>query len=566
MSTACPSQPPRRCTCMSASPGISTLPCRSVTAAPEGIFTWPAGPAASMVAPRMTTVACSTAGAPVPSMSTALVKACAGCAAGPPAPARAPAREVANTTTARMSRPSGTPQKRRSEGRRVPVSALGFRFRMRRLRDSSRRRLLEAHPGLDASGPRSTDHKPWMTGLFRTDEDGVTQVAALIGEILDEDRHLVALVVAPDPQIREAVSGAVARALHVVVRRVARPDVGVVDAREAGPAGGERPLIPEIARDREVGNLIDGAAGLLRSAWPLLGDVCIRVADAEAERQLGQEPPVEFELEARAARATRVARVTVPAQRQVNGLLDLVPIDGKGRAVEREAPVREARLEPGLVVPEVVGLEGGDAGCSDAEVGEILVAAGRRRARRQCDVVAALANALGRAGVEQHIREDLVFKQVLRREAAFTAPGCVIDALRAAEEKAVRHLVEGRRVAEPAHAYGGLEGRQRLVGDIAEQRVLLGVARIDETEQQIARRESRGRPGRGPLVVARPRAVGVEATDQQLHWPLEGRGKADFLREATQVLFARDRARYRRRRGGRRAEEELCHVGIILEL
>src|SRR2546429_662135 len=377
MSTACPSQPPRRCTCMSASPGISTLPCRSVTAARGGIFTCPAGPAASMVAPRTTTLACSTAGAPVPSMSTALVKACAGCAAVPAAPARAGAREVvASRTTARMRSPSGTPQKRRSEERRVPVSALGFGFRMRLLRDSSRRRLLEAHPGLDARGPRSTDHKPWMTRLFRPDEDGVTQVAVLIGEILDKQGHLVALVPAPDPQIREAVSGAVARALHVVVRRVARPDVGVVDAREAGPACGERPLILEIARDREVRNLIDGAAGLLRSAWPLLGDVCIRVADAEAERQLGQEPPVEFKLEARAARTTRIARVTVPAQRQVNGLLDLVPIDGKGRAVEGEAPVHEARLEPGLVVPEVVGLEGGDAGCSDAEVGEILVAAG----------------------------------------------------------------------------------------------------------------------------------------------------------------------------------------------
>src|SRR5216110_929647 len=271
MSTACPSQPPNRCTCMSASPGISTLPCRSVTAAPAGTFTCPAGPAASMVAPRMTTVACSTAGAPVPSMSTALVKACAGRAAVPPAPARAPAREVANTTTARMSRPSGTPKKPRSEGRRAPVSALGFGFRMRRLRDSSRRRLLEAHPGLDARGPRSTDHKPWMTGLFRPDQDGVTQVGVLIGEILYEHGHLVALVAAPDPQIREAVAGAVARALYVVVRRVARPDVGVVDAREAGPACGESPLILEIARDREVRNLIDGAAGLLRSAWTLLG-------------------------------------------------------------------------------------------------------------------------------------------------------------------------------------------------------------------------------------------------------------------------------------------------------
>src|SRR5205814_3357150 len=188
----------------------------------------------------------------------------------------------------------------------------------------------------------------------------------------------------------------------------------VVDACEAGPARGESPLILEIARDREVGNLIDGAAGPLRSARPLLGDVCIRVADAEAERQLGQGSPVEFELEARAARATRVARVTVPAQREVNRLLDLVPIDGKGRAVEREAPGREARLEPGLVVPEVVGLEGGDAGRSDAEAGEILAAAGRRRARRQGDVVAALAEALGRPGVEQRSEEHTSELQSLR--------------------------------------------------------------------------------------------------------------------------------------------------------
>src|SRR5437879_4071580 len=538
MSTAWPSQPPRRCTCMSASPGITTLPCRLVTAAAGGIFACPAGPAAWVVAQRTAAVACTVAWAPVPSMSTALVKACAGRAAVPAAPARAGAWEVvANRTTARMRSPSGTPENRRSAGRRVPVSALGFGFRMRLLRDGSRRRLLEAHPGLDARGPRGTDHKPWMTGLFRPDEDGVTQVAVLIGEILDEHGHLVALVAAPNPQIREAVSGAVARALHVVVRRVARPDVGVVDAREAGPARGKSPLVLEIAGDREVRNLIDGAAGLLRSAWPLLGDVCILVADAEAEREFGQEPPVEFELEARAARATRVARVTVPAQRQVNGLLDLVPIDGKCRAVEREAPVREARFEPGFVVPEVVGLEGGDAGCGDAEIGEILVAPGRRRARRQCDVVAALAEALGRPGVKPHIRKDLVFQEVLRREAAFTARGCVVDALRAAEEKAVRHLVEGRRVAEPAHAYGGLEARQQLVGDIAEQRVLLGVARIDETEQQIGRRENRGCPGRGPLVVARPRAVRVEATDEQLHRPLEGGGKAHFMREAPQVLF-----------------------------
>src|ERR1700730_18860327 len=104
---------------------------------------------------------------------------------------------------------------------------------MRLLRESSRRLLLEAYPGLDASGPRSTDHKPWMTGLFRSDEDGVTQVGVLIGEILDEQGHLVALVAAPNPQIREAVSGAVARALHVVVRRVARPGVGGVGARAA---------------------------------------------------------------------------------------------------------------------------------------------------------------------------------------------------------------------------------------------------------------------------------------------------------------------------------------------
>jgi hypothetical protein len=75
----------------------------------------------------MTMLARSTAGAPVPSMSTALVKACAGWAAVPVAPTRAGAREVAaNRTTARMSSPPGTPKKRRSEGRRVPVSALGF--------------------------------------------------------------------------------------------------------------------------------------------------------------------------------------------------------------------------------------------------------------------------------------------------------------------------------------------------------------------------------------------------------------------------------------------------------
>src|SRR5207302_10390299 len=51
MSPACPSPPPRRCTCVSASPGISTLPCRAVTAAPDGIFTCPAGPAGQVKIP-----------------------------------------------------------------------------------------------------------------------------------------------------------------------------------------------------------------------------------------------------------------------------------------------------------------------------------------------------------------------------------------------------------------------------------------------------------------------------------------------------------------------------------
>src|SRR5256884_391671 len=46
---------------------------------------------------------------------------------------------------------------------------------------------------------------------------------------------------------------------------------------------------------------------------------------------------------------------------------------------------------------------------------------------------------------------------------------------------------------------------------------------------------SRGRPGRGPLVVARPRAVRVEATDEQLHRPLEGGGKAHLDRKSTRL-------------------------------
>src|SRR5205823_9304139 len=83
------------------------------------------------------------------------------------------------------------------------------------------------------------------------------------------------------------------------------------------------------------------------------------------------------------------------------------------------------------------------------------------------------------------IRDKLVTGvQTCALPISFTARGCVIDALRTAEEEAVRHLVEGRRVAEPAHACGGLELRHHLVGHITEQRVLLGVARIDETEQR----------------------------------------------------------------------------------
>src|SRR5258708_6996852 len=346
MSTACPSHPPIRCTCMSVSPGISTLPLRSVTLAPRGTLTEAAGPADSMLVPRTTTVACSTAGEPVPSISTAFVKACTAGADASAAPARAGATPIAPPRkSAAPKSPQGPPAKRRREARRVPWSLPGLRFRMR---------LLEAHPPFDADGPRRTDHEAGMTRLFRSDQDGIAQVRMLIREVLDEQGHLVALVPAPEPQVREVVPGAIPRTDHVVVRRIARPDMGIVGTRKARPAGGQGALVLEIRRGRDLRNLVDGAPGLLRSARPLLGDGCIHVAESDAERQLAQQPSAEFELEARAARATRVARVTVAAERQVNCLLDLVPVDGEPRAVQREAPVREARLEPCFVVPETV--------------------------------------------------------------------------------------------------------------------------------------------------------------------------------------------------------------------
>src|SRR6516165_3328919 len=146
MSLATPSQPPIRCTCMSARPGISTLPRKSVTRAPPGRLTDAAGPAATMRSPRTTTVARSTAAAPVPSMSTALVKAC---------------------TLASV--------------------------------------LLEQVSSLEADRARLIDHESRHAGHFRADQDGVAEVRVLVGEILDESRQLEARAPATQPQIHDVV-------------------------------------------------------------------------------------------------------------------------------------------------------------------------------------------------------------------------------------------------------------------------------------------------------------------------------------------------------------------------
>jgi len=158
------------------------------------------------------------------------------------------------------------------------------------------------------------------------------------------------------------------------------------------------------------------------------------------------------------------------------------------------------------------------AGCGDTEIGEIRVASGRRAGPGGSAMVVCPPLAENpwpprrRAG---HPGGPCIPAGTFGVKPLSTARGCVIDATaRPPKKKAVRHLVEGRRVAEPAHAYGGLELRHHLVGHITEQRVLLGVARIDETEQQIGRRGKPGTPrGRSIRSRAGRVPVGVEATD-----------------------------------------------------
>src|SRR5215469_6499669 len=75
MSAETPSQPPVRCTCISARPGRAVLPPSSILRAPGGMEILEARPAATMFRPSITIVPCSTGVPPLPSTMRTLVNA-----------------------------------------------------------------------------------------------------------------------------------------------------------------------------------------------------------------------------------------------------------------------------------------------------------------------------------------------------------------------------------------------------------------------------------------------------------------------------------------------------------
>src|SRR5690348_4108249 len=191
MSVATPSQPPIMCTCMSARPGISTLPRRSVTRAPSGMVTDAAGPADTMRSLRTTTVACSTAAAPVPSISTALVKACTAASVRCGWDnARLGARGRLAVRTATPSTNGCNALRRCLEVSGDLLTALIGSLLHRDLSETCVIPLLEEIPCLEADCARLIDHESRLAWHLRADEDGIAEVRMLVGEVFDERRDL----------------------------------------------------------------------------------------------------------------------------------------------------------------------------------------------------------------------------------------------------------------------------------------------------------------------------------------------------------------------------------------
>ncbi len=96
-----------------------------------------------------------------------------------------------------------------------------------------------------------------LAGNFCPDHDGVCQVCVLVGEILDEQGDLVALVAPAEPDIPDVVSRPIKRG-HLGIYGKASADVAVVEARKSGPARSQVPLVLDVARDGDLRYVVDG--------------------------------------------------------------------------------------------------------------------------------------------------------------------------------------------------------------------------------------------------------------------------------------------------------------------
>ena len=110
-----------------------------------------------------------------------------------------------------------------------------------------------------------------LAGNFCPDHDGVCQVCVLVGEILDEQGDLVALVAPAEPDIPDVVSLPIKRG-HLGIYGIASADVAVVEARKSGPARSQVPLVLDVARDGDLRYVVDGATHRLRTAGSLLSN------------------------------------------------------------------------------------------------------------------------------------------------------------------------------------------------------------------------------------------------------------------------------------------------------
>ena len=97
---------------------------------------------------------------------------------------------------------------------------------------------LKRLPEFHAEGARLIHEQSRPAGDFRGNRAIVPEIRELVGEILADERNLRGTVRESEPRIEEPIGAALTGIARVVVGAEAAADVGIVRARDHGPAAG----------------------------------------------------------------------------------------------------------------------------------------------------------------------------------------------------------------------------------------------------------------------------------------------------------------------------------------